>query len=163
MDSTAPNIDEEWGVQHATALIESYAKWTGKALVSDLPRSKSDWFATLFNADFALASHGTEPSPIFNFGNRIALELFDLTWESLTKLPSKESAEPVHRSEREELLRRVTENGFIDDYQGIRISSNGQRFRIHQATAWNLLDEKGAPYGQAACFSAWTWLESACQ
>lgn len=158
MELKLPDIDPAWGARHAAALVDSYARWTGRALLENPPENKSDWFKALFTADFALVSHGTESTPVFNFGNKKALELFELDWETFTKLPSKESAEPLHRSEREDLLRRVSENGFIDDYQGIRIASTGRRFRIHQATVWNLLDASGNAYGQAACFSAWTWL-----
>ena len=59
----------------------------------------------------------------------------------------------MHRSEREILLATVARQGFIDDYRGIRISKNGRRFLIDQATVWNLLDENGAKCGQAATFS----------
>ena len=49
-------------------------------------------------------------------------------------------------------------NGFIDDYAGIRISKTGRRFRIAQATVWNLLDERGIYSGQAAMFLRWEFL-----
>jgi hypothetical protein len=64
------------------------------------------------------------------------------------------------RDERAEFLRRVRENGFIDDYSGIRISRTGRRFRIRQAIVWNVLDDAGAYAGQAATFSSWEFLES---
>ena len=62
------------------------------------------------------------------------------------------------RDERARLLAAVTANGFIDDYAGIRISKTGRRFRIAQATVWNLLDESGTFSGQAAMFSRWEFL-----
>jgi len=65
------------------------------------------------------------------------------------------TAEPLHREERAILLKRTTRNGFVDDYQGIRISSSGRRFRIERAIVWNLLDEDGNHAGQAATFSQW--------
>jgi hypothetical protein len=40
----------------------------------------------------------------------------------------------------------------IADYSGIRIDSQGRRFRISNARVWSL------PGGQAAAFSAWHWL-----
>ena len=52
----------------------------------------------------------------------------------------------------------VTARGFIDDYSGIRISKMGRRFRIEQATVWNLLDEHKNHAGQAALFSQWEFL-----
>ncbi|HTU26422.1 MAG TPA: MEKHLA domain-containing protein, partial [Pirellulales bacterium] len=50
---------------------------------------------------------------------------------------------------------RTASQGFVDDYQGIRISSTGRRFRIEQAVVWNVLDVTGAKVGQAATFSRW--------
>ena len=59
------------------------------------------------------------------------------------------------REERERLLRRVADQGFIDDYAGVRIAADGRRFRIEQAVVWNLVDEAGTLQGQAACFHHW--------
>jgi len=66
--------------------------------------------------------------------------------------------EAPNREERARLLAAVTARGFIDDYSGIRISKTGRRFRIAQATVWNLLDEHGRYAGQAAMFSRWEFL-----
>ena len=62
------------------------------------------------------------------------------------------------REERAKLLETVTRCGFIDDYSGIRISKSGRRFRISQATVWNLLTEENQPCGQAAMFEHWEFL-----
>jgi hypothetical protein len=58
------------------------------------------------------------------------------------------------------LLDTVTRQGYIDDYRGVRISRTGRRFLIDTATVWTVLDERGAPYGQAATFSAWKYLDT---
>ncbi len=52
----------------------------------------------------------------------------------------------------------VTRYGFIDDYAGVRIARTGRRFRIRQATVWNLFDEHGQRCGQAATFARWEFL-----
>jgi hypothetical protein len=78
-----------------------------------------------------------------------------MTWEEFTALPSRLSAEPVHRDERARLLEVVGRKGYIDDYRGIRIAKSGRRFRIEQATVWNLLDEADGIAGQAATFKTW--------
>jgi hypothetical protein len=52
----------------------------------------------------------------------------------------------------------VTEFGFIDDYRGIRISASGRRFEIRSAVVWNVIDQTGAHWGQAATFSHWDYL-----
>ena len=112
-------------------------------------------------ANFVVVSHNTADDPILNYGNQAALNLWETDRETLLSMPSRKTAEPVHRDERAELLRRVTEDGYIDDYQGIRISATGKRFRIDQAIVWNLTDNSGQPAGQAATFSEWEMLESA--
>ena len=56
------------------------------------------------------------------------------------------------------LLAAVARRGFIDDYSGIRISKTGRRFRLAQATVWNLLAENDQPCSQAAMFSDWKFL-----
>lgn len=135
-----------------TCVGQSYRRLTGRALVS----AHSDLIEALWQAPFAIVSHGTEPDPVFFFGNRIALDLFEMDFETFTRLPSRFSAEPLLREERADLLERVTRNGIIEDYAGVRISATGKRFRIANASVWNLTDAAGAAVGQAAAFSEWT-------
>ena len=112
----------------------------------------------VFEAPLVLVSHGTEADPMLNYGNRAALDLWEMTWEELTRTPSRYTAEAPNREERARLLEAVTRNGFIDDYSGVRISKNGRRFRIARATVWNLLTGDGSPGGQAAMFDHWEFL-----
>jgi hypothetical protein len=151
--------DAAWLARHVRLLRESYHHWTGLDLI---PASINDAQAvtTLDTADFAVVSHGTEPDPIFNYGNPCALKLFEMDWDHFTHLPSRLSAEPLVQSERDRILQRVTQHGYIDDYTGIRISSTGKHFRIRNATVWNLLDEFGAYYGQAALLRDWQALQA---
>ena len=67
-------------------------------------------------------------------------------------MPSYKSAEPVNREERESLLARVREDGYVDDYEGVRVDGEGGRFVIREALVWNLLGEGGGYVGQAAAF-----------
>ena len=144
-------------ISHIELLLKSYYRWTGKNIADfkGLPEENAE---LVINAPFALVSHDTADDPVFNFGNKTALELFELDWDSFTRLHSRKSAEPVNREERAEILRRVTENGFIDDYCGIRISSTGKRFMITNATVWNVVDDDGLYKGQAAFFDKWEYL-----
>ena len=139
---------------HAQLLISSYYHLLGAQLISvDGPRKNP--FRALYEAPFAVVSHGTESDPVFNYANRSALRLFEMSWEDFTRLPSRKSAEPVNRAERQSLLDRVSRHGFIDNYRGVRISSSGKRFRIENAIVWNLVDDRGIHRGQAACFHRW--------
>ena len=112
----------------------------------------------LFHAPFVLVSHGTQADPIFNYANQTALELWSLSWDEFTQIPSATSAEPVAREERAAMLEQAKKQGYIENYQGVRISSQGRRFFIKQATLWNLTDELNQKCGQAATFPNWEWL-----
>ena len=90
---------------------------------------------------------------MFYFGNRAALICFETDLDSLLAMPSRLSAEAPLRDERQALLDRVAEHGFIDDYSGVRISAKGRRFRIEQAVVWTVSDEAGERIGQAAMFA----------
>ena len=137
----------------ARLILCSYKKLLGKDLIQiDASKSMAE---QLYDAPMVVLSHGTQSDPIFNFGSAMALERFELSWEELIKLPSRFSAEAPNREERKRLLDRVNSDGYIDDYQGVRISSSGKRFLIRQATVWNLTNEKGEYLGQAAAFDQW--------
>ncbi len=129
-------------------IAESHLRLTGRALVD----GGGDVVAALWNAPDAILAHGTEPDPLFFFANAKALAAFEYELDELLGLPSSMSAEEMVREERQALLDKVTAQGFIDDYAGVRIASSGRRFRIAQATVWNLIDEVGVRHGQAATF-----------
>ena len=154
-----PCEDNQFRSDHVALLLASLRRWTGRDLVD--PRLPVvEQARQIFYARFAVLSHNTAADPILNYGNRAGMDLFELTWQELTQTPSRLTAEPGHRDERARLLDAVTRNGFIDDYRGIRISKTGRRFLIENATVWNLLDENGAHYGQAAAFRAWKYVDA---
>lgn len=141
-------------VARTKLLLDSWEQLLGKPLIPrETPLADA---VRLYEAPFVVVAHGTEDDPILNYANLTALTLWETQLEHLLQMPSRKTAEPVHRDERAELLRRTREDGFIDDYSGIRISATGQRFQIHQATVWNLTDADGQHAGQAAAFSRWT-------
>jgi hypothetical protein len=145
-------------VEHTRLLLDSYRRWIGRELL--LPRGRPvDDARGLFEAPFVVVSHGTQPDPILNYGNRTALELWEMDLQTLLGTPSRLTAEPVHRDERARLLERTTRDGFVDDYSGIRITASGRRFRIARAIVWNLVGADGRYAGQAATFDKWEWLE----
>lgn len=138
-------------------IVSSLKRLTGRSVLPD----GADPVQGLWRATAAIVAHGTQPDPVFFFGNRVALELFETAPESFIAMPSRLSAEPGLREERAALMARVMRDGYTDDYSGVRISARGRRFRIRQATVWNLLDENGLVHGQAALFSHWTVLDGA--
>jgi hypothetical protein len=144
-------------ITHTQLLTRSYRRLTGRDLLPG-QFNPLGLARNLFLAPFVLVSHGTEADPILNYGNQAALNLWELTWEELTRTPSRLTAETPERAERARLLAAVTAHGFIDDYSGVRISKSGRRFRIARATVWNLIGERGEPCGQAATFDRWEFL-----
>jgi hypothetical protein len=144
--------------RHVRLLLDSFHHWTGKNLVQQ-EQSSREQARELFYAPFVVLSHDSGSDPLLNYANEAGLHLFELKWEELIALPSQLTAEPLHRDERARSLGRVTQHGYIDDYSGVRISRTGRRFLIEQATVWNVRDEEGAPYGQAATFSQWRLLD----
>ncbi len=69
-------------------------------------------------------------------------------------MPSRLSAEPMAQEARVKLLEKVTKQGYVDGYSGVRIAKSGRRFMITDTTVWNLLDDAGLLLGQAATFIA---------
>ena len=81
-----------------------------------------------------------------------------MDWTMFTQTPSRSTAEPANQAAREVMMAQVQQQGFVDNYQGIRISGSGRRFEIDQAIIWNLTDLQGQPCGQAATFASWQYL-----
>jgi hypothetical protein len=138
-------------------LLDSHRHWTGRDLIE---RKGSRGFDSqaLFNATIVVVSHGTESDPILNYGNRTALGLWELTWEQLLVMPSRLTAEPVNRAERERMLEAARRHGYHAGYRGVRITSSGRRFLVENALVWTVLDPSGNRVGQAATFATWEWL-----
>lgn len=133
-------------------IAQSHERLLGVPLIP----SDADAAHALWNAPQVILAHGIEADPRFFFANAAALTRFEAQLDELIGMPSRLSAEAPSRAERQMLLDRVSRHGFISDYSGVRISLKGTRFRIEQATVWNLLDAEGAVCGQAAAFSRWT-------
>jgi len=144
-------------VEWSQLLLDSFRHWTGRELLERTGSAEAQAQA-LFAAPFVLVSHGTEEDPVLNYGNRIALELWETTWEQFTRTPSRLTAEPVNQADRERMLAQAAARGFIDDYRGVRISNTGRRFQVEDAIVWTVIDAKNKKLGQAATFSRWSFL-----
>jgi hypothetical protein len=145
-----PWADREWQA-HTRLLLDSYRALLGRELVPREGDAEAQAQA-LFEAPFVVVSHGTQSDPILNYGNRAALDLWEMDLAILLKTPSRLTVEPVAREERERMLAEAAARGYIDDYRGVRIASSGRRFEIERAIVWNLTDADGRPAGQAATF-----------
>ncbi len=149
-----PSEQNWYLIEHVNLLCHSFRHYLGRSLI-DSTLDDIEVAKTIYNAPFIVVSHDTSSDPIFNYGNKAAQTLFEMTWEELTTLPSRKSAELPDREERTRLLATVAAQGFIENYAGVRISKQGKRFRIEQAIVWNLIDRHNHYAGQAATFSHW--------
>ena len=152
-DATPPDQPTAWREAHLRRLLDSHVRLTGRPLLDIDPHQPLA--PQFWRAPQVIVSHGTEADPILNYGNRLALERWQMPWPTFVHTPSRFTAEPVAREARAALLARVSRDGFIDGSQGVRIAANGQRFRILQAVIWNVVDAEGVDYGQAASFCRW--------
>ena len=149
-----PNI-----INWSQILVDSFQQLTGDRLIErqDTPEQLAE---ALFLAPFVIVSHGIQADPIFNYGNQTALKLWEVSWNDFLQMPSRLSAEPIDREARALMLQQAAAKGYIDNYQGVRISSTGKRFLVEKAVVWNLQDNSGNKCGQAATFANWTFLRS---
>ncbi len=153
-----PSTDNSYLATHVALVLNSYEHWCKAKLIENGPEQEDA--KNIFYAPYALLSHNANVDPVFTYANKTALNLFEFEWQDLISTHSRYSAESVNRSAREQMLKDVSEHGYTNQYSGIRISSSGRRFRIHQAVVWNLIDAHGNYQGQAAMFNDWTFLDS---
>ena len=144
-------------IEHIDRLLTSFSSLLGRDLILRHGNIEEQSHA-LFHTPSVIVSHGIEDDPILNYGNEAALCLWEMTWDELVQTPSRKTAEPINRAEREKLLTRTRHNGYIDDYSGVRISKTGKRFKIERAIIWNISDAHSQYCGQAATFDTWQFL-----
>ena len=142
---------QETIIIHSQRILNSFQHWLGYSLL-DVSGSPPEIAQALFEAPFILAAHGTEANPIFNYGNRKALEQWEMSWEEFTCTPSRKTAEVVAQEERDRLLAEAATKGF-SYFSGVRITSTGRRFQIKDGILWNLLDQQHQYCGQATVLS----------
>ncbi len=147
-----PTSDNRFQADHAALLLHSYETALGRPLLTSTggPIATAE---ALYHAPFVVLSHDGAKDPVFTYGNQRAQDLWDTTWEALTQMPSRLSAEADERDARAKMLASLNEQGYLDNYTGIRISTTGRRFFIKQAVIWTLWDDAGRQVGQAATFS----------
>ncbi len=151
-------VPDRFLVMWSQLLLDSFRRWTGRDLLIRTGTPDAQAHA-LFAAPFVVVSHDTQADPILNYGNRQALDLWELSWARLTSTPSRLTAEAMNRDARARMLAVAEQQGYYSGYRGIRISSTGKRFLVEDATVWNVVDGQGIRVGQAATFSRWTMVE----
>ena len=146
-----PAASNLWHHEWLRLLDSSLRKCSGTAILPAPDASPAQCSTVASSDDLVVVSHDGAEDPVFNYASKAALDLWEMDWETFTSTPSRFSAEPDEREARAELLRRVTEDGYVDDYCGVRISSSGRRFEVRDAYVWNVYDGE-TRVGQAALF-----------
>jgi PAS domain-containing protein len=136
-------------------LVSSYRRTVGREppFLEHGAHRSAEWLYA--QASHPVLAHNTDPDPRFIYANNAAQTAFEYDWDEITSLPSRLSAEPVDREERQRLLDNVARHGFTEGYSGIRIAKSGRRFLIEKGVVWQLIDREGGVRGQAATFAHW--------
>lgn len=149
-----PGIDNNYHTEHISIMLENLKKWTGFDLIEEYGFSLDTLGEQVFNADFYLLSHDIAPDPILNYGNNRVLKLWEVSWEELTNMHSRDTAKSVDRSARAAIMEQVKAHNYISGYSGLRVSKTGEEFKILDGIVWNLFASNGDFYGQAAWFKS---------
>ncbi|QDZ18632.1 WHEP-TRS domain-containing protein [Chloropicon primus] len=143
-------------------VVESFTKALGRTLLEE-QCSITEIADKVYEAPFVLLSHvyGEGGEGVrehkFNYANRRALELWETEWADLVGKPSSVSGEDAEeiQSDRDELLLECKEKGFVEGYEGWRISAKGKKFFVKGATLWEVKSSGGESVGQAVVLTEW--------
>jgi hypothetical protein len=147
------------GLAWTARILEGHRRAYGVPLLAGLAErplrlQAQELFAT---ASVVLAHDGGD-DPRLVYANGAALRLWRRPWSALVGMPSRLTAEPAERRARAGALALARRRQAISNYGGIRIDSQGRRFRIEGARLWTLRNEAGDACGQAAGFESWWWI-----
>lgn len=147
-----PDVSNGYYQEHVAMLLDNLKRLTGFDLAGTYNISDDELGKRVFEADFYLLSNDASKDAILNYANKKALDLWEMTWEGLTQTPARLTAKLDNRQKRDDAMRRVNENNFIEGYSGVRISKSGKEFLIKDVAIWNLFTKDGKPCGRAAWF-----------
>jgi hypothetical protein len=123
----------------------------------------ADQILAVENWKYPVLCHSGTPSsdhdPVFTFVNDAACRLFLYDKKKFIGLQSKLSAQVENREERFKMLLQAGENGYISNYSGVRVNSQGKRFKIRDALIWSLKDDSGLEIGQATVIPYWEFID----
>jgi MEKHLA domain len=147
----APWTEDELRVR-ACVLLRSYRHWAGEELLGVASDDDAVRARALFDAPFAVLAHDTRPDPLCIYANAAALAAFELSPADAPAFATSRTVAPAARDERRAALARANQAGLLRGYSGVRVSTAGRRFEIHDGRIWTLLDDDGRCAGQAAAF-----------
>lgn len=144
------------GADFAALLLDSHVRLVGTPLCPQRWREgeAADWLYG--RAPFGLLAHDTSADPRFIYANRTAQRCFGYSEAEFAGLPSRLSAAPDAREDRDAFVAAVDRQGFADGYRGRRVRKDGSLFWIENVCMWDLVDADGHKHGQAAVFRSWS-------
>ena len=145
-----PSPENQFQADHAALMMASYERLLGRPLAENAK--------ALYHCDAVVLSHDGAADPVLTYGNLAGQRLWEMGWDQLTALPSRLTAEPAHQAQRDAMFDEMRRKGFIENYNGVRISASGRRFEIRNAVIWPLVDAAGVKKGEAATFTEWQYL-----
>ena len=154
--NNSPWLSEK-SLEIVNLILKSYAKSFGEPLLhsSDDFLTNIEKGTTLFTFRNPVIAHNAASDPCLIYANSSALLLWSRQWHEMIGLPSRLTAPEEARQERQKTLEVASRTNSIKDYQGLRINSKGELFKIKNVRIWTVLDEKENIYGQAATFDDW--------
>ena len=148
-----PDEKNRFHEAHMLLVLESLKKLSGRDLLAEwnLPGTKLG--EEIFFGEFYLLTHDGTDEALLNYANKCALDAFEMNWEQFQGMPSSHTARAENQKEREKMMRRVREEGFVTGYEGLRVTRNNREFWIRNGIIWQISAPDDANYGVAAYFT----------
>jgi hypothetical protein len=154
-----PGESNDYHAPFIARVVESFHHVTGGDLVREAGLDPKALGRSAWLGEFALLTHRGDDKAVLNYGNRFALALWEMDWDSFTATPSADTAPRGASAARDLLMEKVARESFVTGYEGERVSRTGRRFLIEDVTVWRLLGDKGDSFGMAAFFRRFRYLE----
>jgi MEKHLA domain len=121
-----PSPENNYHREHVLIMLENLKRWTGRDLIAEYGFSLDTLGLQVFEADFYLLNHNNAADPVLTYGNKQVLKLWEVSWEELINMHSRETAKPTDRAARSAIMEQVKADNYIDGYSGTRISKTGK-------------------------------------
>lgn len=105
------------------------------------------------NERYAVLSHDTAGDPVYNYGNRAAVEVFKWPEDEFYQLPSRYSApDGTIRNSRSTDIQDAIDSDLKTIALAIRQTKHGELFQLTDVMLWNVYDDDGHRVGQTAIY-----------
>ena len=148
----SPMMSDLTDIEIVGYILDSHRDLVGGELIERSADPKVD-AQRLFELDAVVLSHDGGADPRFVYANLAAARLWRMDVDELVGMPSRLSAPPDHRNERQAMLQQAAQDGVLRGYAGTRVAKDGTLFVIEDATLWTVDYPQGR--GQAVVFRSW--------